>query len=60
MAVRCDACNTKLNDKVSKCCHADVWAELRMFSERYICSECGEECAIVDNIIDEEKKIGED
>jgi len=49
MAVICDACETKLGEGVSKCCKADVWAELRVDSNRYICQECNHNCEVVKN-----------
>ena len=43
MATFCDACETKLNGAKSECCKADIWAELRALSTRYICKECDAE-----------------
>ena len=43
MSVICDACETVLSEGVSKCCGADVWAELRADGNRSICQACGEE-----------------
>jgi hypothetical protein len=47
MVIECDACCQKTGEGVSKCCKADVWAELRAHSERYICKECDEECDVI-------------
>lgn len=47
MAVYCDACETKLSEGISKCCKADVWAELRAHSIRYICEDCGDDCEVI-------------
>lgn len=47
MTIKCDACETELNkEKISKCCKADVWAELRQDSQRHICMDCGDDCEI--------------
>lgn len=48
MSVICDACETVLSEGVSKCCGADVWAELRADGNRSICQACGEDCKVVE------------
>ena len=48
MAIICDTCESILDkEKVSKCCKADVWAEMRADGYRNICKECEKDCEVM-------------